>query len=246
MPWNLLILPLIGGYYLLSRFNIFKYRQQRLDRQRLIFDTILVGLFLVILAFCLRKVFYFFIPELLDTIYSYFPIKTPFIGTTFASFIIAVIITELGNITFFRNQKLYIENAIKDVGNELELLLRTSLKQSLLLEFSLDTNKVYVAWVKELPIPTVTNYIRVIPVLSGFRDEEKRLNFTTHYLSVYAEYVQEGKVKDIEELDVDLIITLDNVVTVSYFDIEMYERFNKPVAPNDPKENMTKKSKMSK
>lgn len=228
MPWNLLILPLIGGYYLLSRFNIFKYRQQRLDRQRLIFDTILIGLFLLISSFLLRKLLYLFLPELLDTIYSYFPIKTPFIGTTFASFLIAVIITEFGNRTFYSNQKLYIENAIKDVGNELELLLRTSLKQSLLLEFTLDTNKVYIAWVKELPIPTVTNYIRVIPVLSGYRDNEKRLNFTTHYLSVYAEYIEEGKIKGIEELDVDLIITLDNVVTVSYFDVEMYERFKKP------------------
>lgn len=228
MPWNLLILPLLGGYYLLSRFNIFKYRQQRLDRQRLIFDTILIGLFLLISSFLLRKLLYLFLPELLDTIYSYFPIKTPFIGTTFASFLIAVIITEFGNRTFYSNQKLYIENAIKDVGNELELLLRTSLKQSLLLEFTLDTNKVYIAWVKELPIPTVTNYIRVIPVLSGYRDNEKRLNFTTHYLSVYAEYIEEGKIKGIEELDVDLIITLDNVVTVSYFDVEMYERFKKP------------------
>jgi hypothetical protein len=38
--------------------------------------------------------------------------------------------------------------------------------------------------------------------------------------------VREGKIKEIYDLDVDLIITLDNLVTVSYFDIEMYERFN--------------------
>ncbi len=53
------------------------------------------------------------------------------------------------------------------------------------------------------------------------------MKFTTHYLSVYSEYVKEGRIKNIEELDVDLIITLDNLITVSYFDVEIYDRFNK-------------------
>lgn len=56
----------------------------------------------------------------------------------------------------------------------------------------------------------------------------KKLVFTTQYLDVYSEYVQEGSVQSVYELDVDLIITLDNLVTASYFDIEMYERFNNP------------------
>ncbi|GEO21870.1 hypothetical protein CQA01_24040 [Cyclobacterium qasimii] len=80
---------------------------------------------------------------------------------------------------------------------------------------------------------TVSNYIRVIPVFSGYRDEQKKLSFTTHYLDVYSEYVKEGRIQSVYELDVDLIITLDNLVSVSYFEIEMYERFNKPSA--DPK-----------
>ncbi|AKP51555.1 hypothetical protein [Cyclobacterium amurskyense] len=167
MPWNLLILPLLGGYYLLFRFNKFKFKQQRLDRQRLVFDTILIGTWLLFFSF-------------------------------------------------------------------IELLLRSSFKDAKLLEFTLDTDKFYIAWVKELPIPTVSNYIRVIPVFSGYRDVQKKLVFTTHYLDVYSEYVEEVKFQSLYELDVDLIITLDNLVTVSYFDIEMYERFNKPSADSKP------------
>ena len=98
----------------------------------------------------------------------------------------------------------------------------------------MDTDKFYIAWVKELPIPTVSNYIRVIPVFSGYRDVQKKLIFTTHYLDVYSEYVEEVKFQSLYELDVDLIITLDNLVTVSYFDIEMYERFNRPSADLKP------------
>ena len=173
-------------------------------------------------------------PSLIPFIHGYFPIKTPFIGTTFFSFLIAVLITEIGNLTFCRDPKRQIEKAIKVVGNELELLLRSSFKDAKLLEFTLDTDKFYIAWVKELPIPTVSNYIRVIPVFSGYRDVQKKLIFTTHYLDVYSEYVEEVKFQSLYELDVDLIITLDNLVTVSYFDIEMYERFNRPSADLKP------------
>lgn len=228
MPWNLLILPLAGGYLLLSRLNSLKYKQQRLDRQRLIFDSILFGIGLLATTIGARYLIGVLFPGLIELLYSYLPIKTPYLGTATSSFCLAVIVVLIGNLTFCRNNKKEIQNAIKRVGNELELLLRSSFKDKKLLEFTLDTGKVYVVWVKELPVPLVSNYIRVIPVFSGFRDDELRINFTTHYLAVYSEYILEGKVQGVDELDVDLIITLDNVVTVSYFDIEMYDKFNSP------------------
>ncbi|WP_066629368.1 hypothetical protein [Labilibacter marinus] len=207
--------------------------QQRLDRQRLIFDSILLGISILAITIVIRKVAEIFIPEFIQTLHSYLPLQTPYIGTTIFSFIFSVAFTELGNLTFCSNHKKQIEKAIKKVGNELEILLRSSFKDSKLLEFTLDNNKVYIAWVKELPIPTVSNYIRVIPVLSGYRNEQRQLNFTTHYLSVYSEYVNEGRVEDVSELDVDLILTLDNLVSVSYFDIGMYERFNSTTGANN-------------
>lgn len=228
MPWNLLILPLAGGYYILSRLNYFRFIQQRLDRQRLIFDSILLGILVLVITYFLRYIVELLFPNCISSIYHYFPVKSPFIGTTAASFTLSIIFVQFGNLTLFRNRKKQIENAIKKVGNEMELLFRSSLKDKKLLEFTLDTGKVYIAWVKELPVPIVSNYIRVIPVLSGFRDDKMKIDFTTHYLSVYAEYIREGRIQGINELDVDLIITLDNVVTVSYFDIEMYDRFNSP------------------
>lgn len=229
MPWNLLILPLAAGYYLLTRLKSLKYKQQRLDRQRLIFDSVLWGIVILISTITIRYGVQLIFPNLIDVLYSYSPIKSSFVGTTFSSFILTVVFTVICNLTVFKNPEKQIEKAIKSVGNELELLLRSSVKDSKMLQFTLDSDKVYVAWVKELPIPKVTNYIRVIPVFSGYRESDKNLVFTTHYLTIYSEYIKEGKVKGIEELDVDLIITLDNVVTVSYFDQEMYERFNSTV-----------------
>lgn len=225
MPWNLLILPLIGGYYIISRSNYFKFKQQRLDRQRLIFDTVFIGIILVVITYIVRLIIGYFWPSIIDYLYNFLPFKEPFFGTSLASLLIAYICTKVGNKIFYSDRKKYIRKAIIEVGNELDLLLESSFEKSILLNITLDNNKFYIVWVKELPIPTVANYISLIPVFSGYRDEKREMIFTTHYLSVYAEYIEEGKVMGIKELPVDLIITTDNIVTVSYFDIEMYDRF---------------------
>lgn len=228
MPWNLLILPLAGGYYIITRCNFYKFKQQRLDKQRLIFDSILIGITIIAITFFIRKATEAIAPSWILEMSKFLPVQLPYIGTTIFSFLFSVIFTEVGNVTFWRSKRTQIERAIKQVGNELELLLKSSFNDSKLLQFTLDTDKFYIAWVKELPIPTVSNYIRVIPVFSGYRDDQKRLVFTTHYLTVYSDYVNEGRVENIEELDVDLVLTLDNLVSVSYFDVEMFERFNNP------------------
>ena len=35
MPFNLLLFPLVGGYYILIRFEYFRYIQYRLESQRI-------------------------------------------------------------------------------------------------------------------------------------------------------------------------------------------------------------------
>ena len=120
------------------------------------------------------------------------------------------------------------------MGNEFELMLASSFTEGLLLQFTLDNNKFYIAWVKELPIPSISSYVRIIPAISGFRNNEKELVFTSQYLSVYAEYINEGKITAIEQLKIDMVLDLKNVVSVSYFDKEMYNRFNRLKDTTEP------------
>lgn len=225
MPWNLLILNLVAGYYLLTRSYYFKFEQQRLDRQRLIFESVLLGVALTITSYVLRIIFEYVSPGIFKAVYSEFPIKTPFVGTSFCTILLSIILAKGGNIILDKEK--FIKKAIKDVGNEFELLMKSSFTNKNLLQFTLDNDKFYVAWVKELPTPSISNYVRVIPALSGYRNTEKELIFTSHYLSVYSEYIKEGKVTNIVELNTDLVIDLDNIVTVSNFDLEMYQRFNR-------------------
>lgn len=226
MPWNLLILPLVAGYYLLTRSYLFRFKQQRLDRQRLIFESVLLGVVLVVFTYILRFIGESFPPtkEIILVLYSFIPIKTPYAGTTFATLLIAFV---LHAANYILKKEKFVKKAIKDVGNEFELIAKSSFTDKNLLQFTLDNDKVYIAWVKELPIPSISNYIRVIPAFSGYREDKgKEVVFTTQYLSVYAEYIKEGKAQRIDELNTDLIITLDNIVAVSFFDIDIYERFN--------------------
>jgi hypothetical protein len=225
MPWNLLILPLVAGYYLLTRSHYLKFKQQRLDRQRLIFESVLVGVLLAVVTYLIRSVVERLFPDLFLVLYNYIPLKTPLIGTSFCTLLLALGLYKGGNL-FYKEQPC-IEKAIKDVGNEFELLLMASLSDKKLLQFTLDNDKVYIAWVKELPIPSISNYIRVIPAFSGYRDDDtKEVIFTTQYLSVYSEYIKEGLVKSISELNTDTIISAQEVITVSYFDVDMWKRFN--------------------
>jgi len=90
----------------------------------------------------------------------------------------------------------------------------------------MDSGKVYIGWVKELPKPFTTSYIRITPALSGYRNENKELVFTTQYLSVYASYIADGSVTDQNELKTDLVLKVDKIHSASFFDMEMYKRFN--------------------
>ena len=227
MPWNFLILPLIAGYYLLTRSYYFKFKQQRLDTQRLIFETILLGVGITIVTYFTRAIIELTFPSWIPALYKFIPIHLPYLGTCIFTLLFAVFITELINLFIPRHSQKFIEKAIKSVGNEFELMLESSFTEGQLLQFTLDNNKFYIAWVKQLPIPSISNYIRIIPAISGYRNKEMELVFTSQYLSVYSEYIQEGKITGIEQLNVDIVLNLKNIISVGYFDKEMYNRFNR-------------------
>lgn len=225
MPWNFLILPLVAGYYLLTRSYYFRFKQQRLDTQRLIFESVLLSVCLTIFTYLIRVIVEHTFPLSIATLYQLIPIKIPYVGTAVFTLVFAVLFSEIINLIL--NKERFIINAIRSVGNEFELMLASSFTEGLLLQFTLDNNKFYIAWVKELPIPSISSYVRIIPAISGFRNDEKELVFTSQYLSVYAEYINEGKITAIEQLKIDMVLDLKNIVSVSYFDKEMYNRFNR-------------------
>ncbi len=222
MPWNLFLFPLAAGYLFLTRSYFFKFIQQRLDKQRLIFETILKGSYIGALALIIRFIIEFKWPELIANVYNRFPFKEHYTLTSIASIPIALLMISLN---LFLDKQKYVIQAITKVGNEFELKLKDAFINENLILISLKNNKFYIGWVIKLPIPGISEYIRIIPAISGFRDETLQLNFTTHYLSIYADYVENGNILNINQLNTDLIIKMDEILSVSFFDLEMYEKF---------------------
>lgn len=223
MPWNLLILPLVAGYYLLTKCYLFKFHQQRLDRQRLIFESILLGIAIMGVTYTIREFFIAYLPDFASLIYSYSPFDIPYALTSFFTIVVSISFSLIYN--KFSTDKKWIKKSIKDVGNEFEILMKWSFTEKSLLQFTLDNGKVYVAYVKELPIPSISNYIRLIPIISGYRDNLQEVDYTTHYLAVYAEYIREGKVTNIKDLNTDIVLDITNIISVSNFDLGMHRMF---------------------
>jgi hypothetical protein len=117
--------------------------------------------------------------------------------------------------------------AIDEIGNELEKLLKLSQEERTLVQITLKNEKVYVGICGRIPKPDRTTYFVLIPFLSGFRDPRTKIvEFTTDYLDVYASYIKEGVATGINDLEMNLVINTNEVLTISKFDIDMYDRFN--------------------
>lgn len=219
MPWNLLILPLVAGYLIITRSYFFKFRQQRLDSQRLVFETVLIAFVVACTTYGVRILIGFipFFQDIMNWMYDQFPIRTPLLGTSIATILVALCFTLLGNSLFRSKEKEFIKRAIKDVGNEMERHLEISYTEDL------SNGKFYIGWVNELPIPSVSNYIRLLPAISGFRNEHKELVFTTHYLDAYKQFLDKNPD---ETLNIDIVLGLKDIISVSFFDQELYKQFN--------------------
>jgi hypothetical protein len=223
-PINLLLFPILGGYYILIKSELFRYRQQRLEPQKLIFNSFLSGIILMMLALVFTALVSWVAPSFVDWARTLYPLKAEYFGTCVLAFLIGVGFTEVSNL-FVKKDK-YISRAINKIGNEFERLCESCYRNTDMIQLSLKNDKCYVGWVKSLPIPSSSSHITILPVYSGYRNKEnKRLQFTTQYLDVYATYVREGDVLDIRDLAA-LVIKIDEIVSANKFDPDMYERFN--------------------
>ena len=89
----------------------------------------------------------------------------------------------------FIDESKAILTAVKRIGHELELLFAISVEESQLIQVTLKNDKAYVGWVEIIPKPNPTQYVKLIPLFSGYRDEKKELKITTDYSLVYSDFI---------------------------------------------------------
>jgi hypothetical protein len=226
IPLNLLLFPLVGGYYMTTRIRHSKYIGQRLSSQAIIFNAVLNAVPLMIVSLASSTALTYYLNNIVEWIKKdLFPIKDEFFGTCLLSLIIAFLYTKIVNFRIDETEAIY--DAIQEIGNELELLFADSCVYSFTIQVTLKNDKVYVGWVKVLPKPDQCPYIQLVPLLSGYRNNSKEMIITTDYSPVYNDLIKKGKVKSVDEADMNLVLQVNEIISASRFDFDTFEAFTK-------------------
>ena len=152
MPYNLLILPLCGGYFFLLNFVYTKYHYQRLSSQRLLFSSIITAIFILFLTVGTRFIVSLIFPNLIYNIsqfLSHLPIRhIDYLWTSIFSFLLTLLGIGFLNLWLKIFSKPYkpISYAVKKYGDEIEKLFRLSAITGELMQLTLKNNKVYIGF----------------------------------------------------------------------------------------------------
>lgn len=250
---DLILLPLLGGYIFLITFNITKYYHLRLERQKLIYNSlaaaVLLSIFTYLLDYYILKSNFSIICCLLKT-KSLFEYRTDIsswidsvlniksisgLKHSILIFIISYPIAKLMNIFFSRN--FAFDYTIERWGNHLDRLIWFSLTEKndedKLLMLTTKGNKVYVGYINKLSEPIGEAYMTIIPNFSGYRNKDNlKLEITTIYTDVIEKYVLENRESEIGN-KLGVILPVSEILFVSRFDSEIFGRFNENDSIND-------------
>lgn len=123
MPFNLLLFPIVGGYYVVVRSELYRYEQQRVDRQKLIFNSIFAGIVLLCISWVFTALVSYLFPDGVQWVRDHYPLNQEYFGTAFCSFLLGVVGTEITN--YFLDEDSRISRAIDNIGSEFDCLIRS-------------------------------------------------------------------------------------------------------------------------
>ena len=217
MNLGLLLVPALGGYYLLSRALIWRYWVARQTGYKLFFSAALAGAALLVTA---RLVAVSLPGNLAEPIVAWWYNFAPFdyAGTVLISAFLAVAAPEVANI--FSDKTKCAMRTAKANGDLIECLMQEAVdsKGHMLVEVSTKSSKCYIGFAQESAMAgTSESDIAISPLASGYRDSETRdLKITTNYVPALL-----GTDLDVEDFRV--LILLSEVVSARRFDPDAYE-----------------------
>jgi hypothetical protein len=168
MPYNLLLLPLLGGFLFIHITHYFRFAAQRLDGYRLLFQTAIAGTLLAVVA----RVAIVGIEMTAGhypghAFWSRFA-PFPYSGTSILSLALGLVFALIVNL--FIGPDKAKDREIRRHGNLMTQLLHLSARERRLVSITLENRKWYVGWVAESPsLYPQEIYFRLLPLTSGYR-----------------------------------------------------------------------------
>ena len=225
MNLGLLLIPALGGYYLLSRSLVSRYWVARQTGYKLFFSAAIVGVVLLVVA---RLIAVSLPSDLVAPIVDWWHKYAPFdyAGTVFVSAALAVVIPPMANLFFDKNK--CAMRAAKTNGDLIECLMQEAVdsKGRQLVQVSTKGNKCYIGFALESGVAASSEPdIAITPIASGYRDSETReLRIVMNYLPALQQ-----SVLGIGEFRV--VIPLDEVASARPFDPDAYQKLARTNAP---------------
>ena len=224
-----MLLPLIGGYIFLTQFIYFRFKYQKLRPQRVLFASIFTGIILVFIAYLFRIILDLINPEIIKTLYNWLyllPIKkVDYLWTAVFTFWFPIIGTSILNLVIGIERvgrwiKPPAQWWVEKYGNELEQLFMSSVIQGKALQVTLKSRKTYIGFAPEIPEPGQTNYLKLTPILSGYRRENTlQMKIVTNY------FVALQKINNTNfgapMFDYDITIKQDEILTATFYNVQL-------------------------
>ncbi len=218
MPYNLLLLPLLGGFWLLHHTHLFRFRVQRYDGYRLIFESAIAGTFLAAFAKLLilltKNTFWG------KSIHHFWNQFAPWEHSGWAAlaFSLGLALPYLWNPIFKINRAK--DREVKLHADALTALLHRAERNDSLISVTMDSRKWYVGYVAESPnLSPQEMYFRILPVISGYREKDSlRFIQTVSYEDVIRD-------EEIDRQRFVLTLPLKDVKSANLFDIDLYQDY---------------------
>lgn len=243
---DLILLPLLGGYIFLITFNLTKYYHLRIDRQRLIYNSLVSAFLLAVFTYLFdylvlrterfidiccytsRPMIHYRdeISSFIDKVLNKEP--SPGFKHSILIFLLSFPLAKLLN-KFF-SKEFSFDYTIQRWGSQLDRLIWISLTEKndadKLLRITTKSNKVYIGYISKLSEPIGESYITILPNFSGYRNKDDlKIETTTKYTDVIKKYVEEDRAGEIDN-KLGIILPVSEILIISRFDNDIFGRFN--------------------
>ena len=217
MIWTTFLFTILAGYLFLSNCYLTKYKEQRLDAQRLIFESMLLGFMFLGISLVIRFVFYQINPALIIDVYNtvreFIPYGQPLLYTTLSSLVLSIIATLIFNL-WLDKQKQKIKS-IERCEDDIEKKLIFSMKGKKLLEFILEDGLVYIAIVSRVSPPNPTSDILMAPFFEGIKKDNATILVKQYNKNKFNEITD--LTRENNQNAIEMVIPRKRIIAVSNF-----------------------------
>lgn len=237
IPFNILLLPLLGGFAFVSSWNYTRWYAVRASRERLIFYAALAGFFSLVGVFVIKILIAPLIPcspsGICIPVWWHDHIPFEYSGLSVAAFSLAASMGFILNQLPWFDKDKQAERIVSKEGGPLEQFLDAALKSQKDVLVTLTNGKIYLGPIVSSFVPDQRDQtITLLPTWSGYRHNSSlEVAFTTDYEEVYLK-MEEEHPEEIKDFRVTLPIR--EVKTVTFFSKKLHREYfgGKLISPN--------------